>query len=124
VNKKIIAYSLGNFVSNQKQPNTDGGIFLEVELIKTKSAETIIADFSYTPVYRYRAEEGGKKNFYIIPVEFYLQNSSLLPKLNFKNRSKMISFAERMRKHLSQTSNCRERKFQQKSSKGMTSLFN
>ena len=124
VNQKVIAYSLGNFISNQKQPNTDGGIFLEIELTKTQSKATIISDLSYTPVYRYRAEEGEQKNFYIIPVAFYLQNSFLLPKLNFKNRSKMISFAKRMRKHLSETSNCRERKFHQKSSKGITSLFN
>ncbi len=122
--QKVIAYSLGNFVSNQKQPNTDGGIFLEIELTKTQKEETIISDLSYTSVYRYRAEEGGKKNFYIIPVAYYLQNSFLLPKLNFKNRSKMVSFAERMRKHLSETSNCRERKSYQKSTKGITSLFN
>jgi len=123
VDKKVVAYSLGNFVSNQKQPNTEGGIFLEIELTKAKKQKTSITDLSYSSVYRYRHKESDRQTFYIIPVNFYLQNSFLLPKLNFKNRAKMVSFAEKIRKHLDATSDCRERKFYKKRTKEVTSLF-
>jgi len=122
--KKVVAYSLGNFISNQKQANTEGGIFLEIELTKTKNQKTAITDLSYSSVYRYRHKEGDKQTFHIIPVDFYLQNSLLLPQLNLKNRAEMVSFAKKIRKHLTATSDCRERKFYKKRTKGLTSLFN
>lgn len=124
VDKKVVAYSLGNFVSNQKQPNTEGGVFLEIELTKSKNQKSTITDLAYTSVYRYRHKEKGKQDFHIIPIAYYLENSRLLPKLNFKNRAKMISFAKKIRRHLTNTSDCREQKQYKKSSKGITSLFN
>ena len=115
--KKVVAYSLGNFVSDQKKPNTEGGILLEIELTKTKNQKPEITDLSYTTVYRSKTENNGKELFEIIPVHFYLQDSNLLSKLNPKIREKMTYFAEKIRKHLGATSNCRERKFYNKNSK-------
>jgi hypothetical protein len=63
---KIIIYSLGNFISNQRKPKTDGGSMVRIELTK-EGDTTIISDagfylsWVYTPIEKYR------KKFFILP---------------------------------------------------------
>jgi len=62
----VVVYSLGNFVSNQRKPKTDGGSMVRIELTWTDN-ELKITDagyyltWVYTPVVNYR------KKFYILP---------------------------------------------------------
>lgn len=63
---EIVAYSLGNFVSNQRKPKTDGGSMVRIEL--TRGGDSIkISDagfyltWVYTPIEKYR------KKFFILP---------------------------------------------------------
>ena len=101
--KKLTAYSLGNFVSGQRRLNTDGGLILEVELKKDRvSNKTFLGKHHYIPVWRY-IEKGtkGKQTFRILPISVFenTEADSLL-KLSKTNRAAMMKFAQRTRKHL------------------------
>ena len=61
----LIAYSLGNLISNQRKIHTDGGILLEVVL--EKSDKTKILQYSWEPVWVYKSENSGKIDFLLLP---------------------------------------------------------
>jgi poly-gamma-glutamate synthesis protein (capsule biosynthesis protein) len=95
---KIVVYSLGNFVSNQRAQYKDGGILVELNLLKTRNAATI-ENFNYTPTWVYRNDLPGKSTFYILPVSFYESNTVFF---SFKDhdRYKISQFAKDTREHL------------------------
>ena len=63
---RIVVYSLGNFVSNQRRPKTDGGSMVRIELEKRDSS-LLVSDagyyltWVYTPIVNYR------KGFFVLP---------------------------------------------------------
>lgn len=62
----IVVYSLGNFVSNQRKPKTDGGSMVRIEFTRNGDAFNIsnagyYLTWVYTPIEKYR------KKFYILP---------------------------------------------------------
>ena len=62
----LVIYSLGNFVSNQRKPKTDGGSMVKVELTRNGNKYHIsnagyYLTWVYTPIVKYR------KKFYILP---------------------------------------------------------
>ena len=62
----LVIYSLGNFVSNQRKPKTDGGSMVKVELTRNSNKYHIsnagyYLTWVYTPIVKYR------KKFYILP---------------------------------------------------------
>jgi poly-gamma-glutamate capsule biosynthesis protein CapA/YwtB (metallophosphatase superfamily) len=69
----VIVYSLGNFVSNQREQFKDGGIIFELILAKT-SGVTHIFDYRYLPAWVYRENKKDKFTFSIIPVMLYYEN--------------------------------------------------
>jgi len=71
----IVVYSLGNFISNQREQYRDGGIIFELILIKT-SKGTEVFDFSYLPTWVFREDKKDRSAFYIIPVKLFLENES------------------------------------------------
>ncbi len=96
----VIPYSLGNFISNQKKPNTDGGLIFEVTLRKKKEGGIEIQDHHYIPVWRYiHRPKKGKRTYYCLPISVFEQDNSIL-ELPEEDRDKMNDFAKRMRKHL------------------------
>ncbi|MCS7206281.1 MAG: CapA family protein [Leptospiraceae bacterium] len=48
--ERLIVWSLGNFISNQKRINTDGGMVFEFQVVK-KNQEIFIQNVDYLPVY-------------------------------------------------------------------------
>jgi poly-gamma-glutamate capsule biosynthesis protein CapA/YwtB (metallophosphatase superfamily) len=63
---KLVVYSLGNFISNQRKPKTDGGSIVKVELTKDSDKYVIsntgyYLTWVYTPIVNYR------KKFFILP---------------------------------------------------------
>ncbi|MGD0753422.1 MAG: CapA family protein [Bacteroidales bacterium] len=65
-NDDVIVYSLGNFVSNQRKPKTDGGSMVRVEITKNNDKYSIsnagyYLTWVYTPIEKYR------KKFFILP---------------------------------------------------------
>ena len=61
----LVVYSLGNFVSNQRDRYRDGGIIFGLELEKTD--RTRISGFDYLPVWVHKPLQGDKRVFRLIP---------------------------------------------------------
>ena len=62
----IVVYSLGNFVSNQRKPKTNGGSMVRVEL--TKSGDKyVISNAGYYLTWVYTPIEKYRKKFFILP---------------------------------------------------------
>jgi len=108
---KLVSYSLGNFISNQQKKYTDGGIMLEVDLIKDpKSKQTVIADHRYIPVWRYiQRPPDAKPIFRCVPIAAFENNVELLPNFTKKDKTLMSNYAKFIRTHLGK-SDCPERK--------------
>lgn len=63
--KKTIAYSLGNFISNMSRPHTDGGIMLK--LVLEKDSTTYLKSYEYNLVWTGRPMLTHKKNYILYP---------------------------------------------------------
>lgn len=65
--RHLVAYSLGNYISNMSAPNTDGGAMVRLEL-KRIGHITALADCSYSLVWTSRpALRGGTGNYLLYP---------------------------------------------------------
>jgi poly-gamma-glutamate synthesis protein (capsule biosynthesis protein) len=98
----LVVYSLGNFISNQQQPNTDGGILFQVDLLKTKgSPEVRIGKHGIIPVWRYiHKPANSKATFYAVPVARAEKNLDLIPGMPLSAQNSMLKFAEGLRKRI------------------------
>lgn len=63
---RLVVYSLGNFVSNQRNRRTDGGAMVSVTLRKD-SCGLAIEDAGYILTWVNTPTEGGRRRFYILP---------------------------------------------------------
>lgn len=100
-----VFYSLGNFISNQQQPHTDGGIMAQIELVKPKGApNATIQRYGYTPIWRYiHKTPDGKSKFYVIPASLGEQMSTVFPEMSPAAIEKMKLFTEALRKRIGTT---------------------
>ena len=97
----LVAYSLGNFISNQQQPNTDGGIMVQTELILKKGAtKATLGNYGYIPVWRYIHKGAKKTTYYAIPTALADEMDKLLPEMPQTAVAKMEAFATALRKRL------------------------
>jgi poly-gamma-glutamate synthesis protein (capsule biosynthesis protein) len=83
---RVVAYSLGNLISNMRKGYTAGGIAVHVTITRsiTKKGKPVVrvtgADVSHLWVYRKRNPKRKWRTFYILPVNDYLSNQRT-PKL-------------------------------------------
>ncbi|MEI6410511.1 MAG: CapA family protein [Bacteroidota bacterium] len=98
----IVVYSLGNFISNQTQPNTDGGIMFQVDLLKTKgSPEVRVGRNGYMPVYRYiHKPAAGKPVYLAVPVVLAERNPGLVKGMAEAAKANMAKYAAGLRKRM------------------------
>ena len=101
---QLIAYSLGNFVSNQASVNTDGGMMLELKLVKEGNKVEIIEP-GYHLIWVHKPNINGKKSYEIIPCNLYENDKKIM---NETNRSRMNLFIKNARKIMSQNENIPE----------------
>ena len=92
----VIAWSLGNFISNQKDRYCDVGVILNISLEKNFTKNKIkMTDVSYIPTWVYRGTNEEKKIHIIFPSEYYMKDSisngkdSLPSFLNAESKAKM-----------------------------------
>jgi poly-gamma-glutamate capsule biosynthesis protein CapA/YwtB (metallophosphatase superfamily) len=69
----IVVYSLGNFISNQRKPKTDGGSIVRIEFTRNNNSVYIsnagyYLTWVYTPIEKYR------KKFFILPCSQFENN--------------------------------------------------
>jgi poly-gamma-glutamate capsule biosynthesis protein CapA/YwtB (metallophosphatase superfamily) len=98
----VVVYSLGNFISNQKQPNTDGGILFQCKLIKrSNSKKAELSSYGYTPVWTYiHKGAAGKVTYYTLPIARMEANPKLFEEMAAAARAKMKVYAAGVRKRL------------------------
>jgi len=100
---RLVIYSLGNFVSNQRERYRDGGIILNLTLQKLYSPDkgkTLnITDVRYTPTWVYVHHTTFKNQFYVLPIPGYLKNDQLL-QLPDDAYQKMLTFYRDTQAHL------------------------
>lgn len=66
----FVAYSLGNFVSNQRWRFSDCGIILNFEIAKDFSTDSLkLSDLNYLPFWVFKGKIDGKPQYKIIPSE-------------------------------------------------------
>lgn len=68
--QQLTVYSLGNFVSNQRKPYTDGGAMVRVELTKENS-EVKITNAEYLLTWVHTPVVEGRKQYLILPASIY-----------------------------------------------------
>ena len=77
--EKLVVWSLGNFVSNQRKRYTDGGTMFSITLQK-ESGKTRIKDAGYQLTWVYNPVQNRKKQYYILPAARYENDTLLLDK--------------------------------------------
>lgn len=90
----FVVYSMGNFISNQRQETlgderelTEDGIIIQIDIAKNEQTdETIIQNVEYIPtwVYRSQEDEQSKFTYRILPIEHFLINDEISEA--YKNR--------------------------------------
>jgi poly-gamma-glutamate capsule biosynthesis protein CapA/YwtB (metallophosphatase superfamily) len=105
-----IAYSLGNFISGQVKLNTDGGLMVDINMLKDSTTGVVtIAQPTYMPVWRWvQKHADGKRTYRVIPVSPYEVDASLI-KMNATDHAAMLRYARATRKNL-EKSQATERK--------------
>ena len=106
IKKTLVTYSLGNFISNQKKLNTDGGLMFEISLLKNKkTGKVTLGEHHYIPVWRYIHRDKKKKpTYYAIPISAFENGNEHLIDMNENAKTAMQAFAKTTREHLQQFS--------------------
>jgi len=111
----LISYSLGNFISNQRKADTEGGLLVEIEFEKNPVKDKIkLKESSYSLLWRYIHKSKvaeGKQQYYTIPIAPFEVNGKEKMAMSNKEQNKMIAFATKFRKHLAENGNIKEKKY-------------
>jgi Putative enzyme of poly-gamma-glutamate biosynthesis (capsule formation) len=78
-NDGVIVYSLGNFVSNQRKPKTDGGSMVRVEFTKIGDKYSV-SNAGYYLTWVYAPIEKYRKKFFILPCSEFENKSYFFDK--------------------------------------------
>ena len=101
---QLVAYSLGNFVSNQASVNTDGGMMLEIELEKKNEILTI-KNAGYHLIWVNKPTRLNKKLFEVLPCSSYPAKEQIK---NPAHLAKMKLFIRNARKIMANNKNVKE----------------
>ncbi len=97
---KAVVYSMGNFISNQRKPKTDGGSMVRIELEKSGGSVKILSagyylTWVYTPILNYR------QKFYILPCSefenkpgFFAKETDYVQMRRFINDSRTLLYKQ------------------------------
>ncbi|MDR1809406.1 MAG: CapA family protein [Prevotella sp.] len=93
--KNVIVYSLGNFVSGMKAPNTDGGLLVNIDLSKDEKGIVRIDSCYHSLVWVHK--QGIKPQIQLVPVEEYEDETAGKTFLGETAYNKMMQFARAAR---------------------------
>lgn len=94
----LVVYSLGNFVSNQRNRYTDGGALFQLVLEKDTLGNTSINEAGYYLTWVHTPTENGQRQYYVLPAAQFEFDDHL--KESEENYQKMSLFIEDSRSHL------------------------
>jgi poly-gamma-glutamate synthesis protein (capsule biosynthesis protein) len=98
----MIVYSLGNYISNQRDRYKDGGATIGFELVK-KNGKTEIGFAGNYFTWVWITYINGRKQYYIVPVSMAEQNAALMEP---ESAAKMKIFADDSRKLYKEENKC------------------
>jgi poly-gamma-glutamate synthesis protein (capsule biosynthesis protein) len=95
-NENVVVYSLGNFVSNQRKPKTNGGSMVRVELTK-KGNKYAISNAGYYLIWVYTPIVNYRKKFFILPCSEFESKPDFFDKPDsFQLMKKFISDSRKL----------------------------
>jgi len=103
---KLVVYSLGNYISNQRTAPRDGGAMAFVELKKVGD-DCFISDANFQLTWVNTPYENGQKKFYVLPVSKY-EDASAWP--NATARKRLNAYAKEARGIFKNNTNVKELK--------------
>ena len=98
--QRVTAYSLGNFVSNQRKRYTDGGIIVKCQIVRDTTGVVRVTDYEYLPYWVYKGTCQGKYQYHILPAKHAAENcawynlhgaDSVALKLFYKDTKELIN---------------------------------
>ena len=102
---RVVAYSLGNFVSNQRRQGTDGGLMVRIEITKEDTL-CYISDARYYLTWVYSPGEKESKRFFVLPCSefenkqsFFSEPSHHLRMKKFINESRSVLYKQNINVH-------------------------
>jgi poly-gamma-glutamate synthesis protein (capsule biosynthesis protein) len=98
-NERFIAYSMGNFLSDQRKPGRDGGAMISLKLVKIGD-ECRIIDQGFHLTWVYKPIIAGKRAYRILPIRAYEQKD--FKGVSLYSQEKMKAFAKTTRLWLEQ----------------------
>jgi len=98
--KAVVIYSMGNFISNQREKYRDLGVIFKVNFLKHFPDETIeIKTVKAIPTWVHRYSQGGKYQFRVLPIEQVLK-SPKDPLLSTSDYQQLEIDLKNMNRHL------------------------
>ncbi|MDG2369162.1 MAG: CapA family protein [Flavobacteriales bacterium] len=95
INESFIVYSLGNYVSNQRDRRKDGGCMVKITLEKNNE-NVSIKECGYFLTWVYKKVIGGKIDYHVLPCSKFENDSTFFNKT--EDYSKMKTFIDDSRK--------------------------
>ncbi len=72
----FVAYSMGNFISNQRWRYSDAGIILNLKIIKNLATDSLfLSEVNYIPTYVFKGETENGREYIILPSEIAFKDS-------------------------------------------------
>ena len=77
----LVCYSLGNFISNQRQETmgnvrSEDGLMVKLNLFKDENGIVSLSSYETEPTWVYKYDSNGKSHFNIIPLKSILEDNS------------------------------------------------
>ncbi|MHB0939744.1 MAG: CapA family protein [Armatimonadota bacterium] len=95
----LVAYSLGNFVSGQRDRYRDSGIILYLTFEKSPAGGVKLVGTQYLPVYVQRGSSGGRTQYRVLPVSPQITPISDIV-IGSEVRRRMEQVSEELKAHL------------------------
>ncbi len=91
----MVAYSLGNFISNQRTSPRDGGAILQIDLEKQDSV-TSIQKAGYYLTWVYPPKINNRKKFYVLPLSKFEQRPNFMGNYYFEKMKTYAGIARKL----------------------------
>lgn len=96
----VVYWSLGNYISNQRNQYQDGGIMAHLELEKdSKTGETKLVNYGYIPGWVNKSSRTTQKDYFIYPSSLYEMDTTLYEVIKAE-KYKFKQFTADTRAHL------------------------
>lgn len=87
----FVAYSMGNFISNQRKRFTDAGLILTLKITKYSSDKFKIAEVSYIPTWVFKGNTLYGKEFVILPSTNFIDSTINLTKTDLEKMNQAFN---------------------------------